>query len=110
MPKRRHEPIRTCVGCRQEGSRRSLIRLVRTPDGTVALDPVGRAPGRGAYLHRAEECVRQARRRRALERALRATVPETVWQELASGSADSGIFGFPASGRPDGAGEDPGPR
>ena len=52
MPKRTHEPVRTCVACRQEAGKGALIRLVRGPDGSAATDPSGRAPGRGAYLHR----------------------------------------------------------
>ena len=49
---------------------------------TVALDPGGRAPGRGAYLHRDGGCIGSARRRRSLERALKARVPEDIWQEI----------------------------
>jgi hypothetical protein len=78
----RREPIRTCVACRQEAGKRSLTRLVRTAEGKVSLDARGRAPGRGAYLHADPTCVEQARRRRALQRSLRAEVPERVWQEL----------------------------
>ena len=81
LPERR-EPVRTCVGCREEAGKRGLIRLVRGPDGVVRADRSGRAPGRGAYLHADRACVEQARRRRALERALRAPVPAEVWAEL----------------------------
>jgi predicted RNA-binding protein YlxR (DUF448 family) len=56
--------------------------VVRTPDGHVVLDPVHRAPGRGAYLHEAAECVRLARRRKGLERALRTPVPEELWEAV----------------------------
>ena len=35
--------------------KRSLIRLVRTSEGIV-IDPGGRIPGRGAYLHDHKEC------------------------------------------------------
>jgi predicted RNA-binding protein YlxR (DUF448 family) len=70
--------VRTCVGCREEGTKTSLVRLVRGADGTVHLDPPGRAPGRGAYLHLTERCIDQARRRKALERALKAKVPDTL--------------------------------
>ena len=82
MPNRRHEPVRTCVGCREEAGRRGLIRLVRGPDGAVQADPTGRAHGRGAYLHPDPACFDAARRRHALERALRAEVPGTLWEEL----------------------------
>lgn len=75
-------PIRTCVGCRGEAGKRALIRLVRDPDAGVRLDLAGRATGRGAYLHPDPGCIEQARRRRALERALRAPVPQDLWAEL----------------------------
>jgi predicted RNA-binding protein YlxR (DUF448 family) len=83
MPKTRREPVRTCVACRQEAGKRELVRVVRDP-GTieVRLDPTGRAPGRGAYLHRSTECVEGARRRGALSRALKAEVPASVWEAL----------------------------
>jgi uncharacterized protein len=37
----------------------------------VRVDPVGRAPGRGAYVHRDPACLDAALRRGALARALR---------------------------------------
>jgi len=82
MPLTRHEPIRTCVGCREEAGKRALIRLVRRPDGVVGPDPTGRAHGRGAYLHADRACFELARRRRALQRALKAEVPDSLWEEL----------------------------
>jgi predicted RNA-binding protein YlxR (DUF448 family) len=74
--------VRTCVACRQEGGKRALIRVVRNPEGVAAIDPTGRAPGRGAYLHPSPECVETARKRRALDRALGAIVQPEVWAEL----------------------------
>jgi predicted RNA-binding protein YlxR (DUF448 family) len=82
MPKASHEPVRTCVACRQEAGKRALVRLVRTPEGGVGLDLGGGLPGRGAYLHRDPACIDQARRRRALERALKAAVGEETWARL----------------------------
>lgn len=84
MPTTRREPVRTCVGCRDEAGRRGLIRLVRGPDGAVLADPTGRAHGRGAYLHADAACFEVARRRHALQRALRAEVPDALWEELAA--------------------------
>ncbi len=77
-----HEPARTCVGCRQEAGKMGLIRVVRGADGVAALDPTGHAPGRGAYLHSAPECIDLARKRRALDRALGAIVQPEVWADL----------------------------
>lgn len=84
MPTRGHEPVRTCVACRQEGLKPDLVRLVRSPEGAVVVDRTGHAPGRGAYLHRAAACVETARKRRQLERALGASTTEELWSEVAS--------------------------
>ncbi len=48
--KPRHIPQRTCIVTRQTGDKRGLIRIVRTPEGRVAVDPTGKQNGRGAYL------------------------------------------------------------
>jgi predicted RNA-binding protein YlxR (DUF448 family) len=53
--KRRHIPQRTCVACREILPKRSLIRIVRSPQGVV-IDPTGKLAGRGAYLHLQQSC------------------------------------------------------
>ena len=67
------EPERTCVGCRERSPKRSLLRIAATPSGEILVDPRGRTPGRGAYVHRDAACVAAASARGgALLRALRA--------------------------------------
>ena len=75
-------PMRTCIGCRTEKPKRELIRVVRSPEGTLSLDFKGKAPGRGAYLCRDAECLKRAVKSRAIERALSVTVPPEVLEEL----------------------------
>jgi predicted RNA-binding protein YlxR (DUF448 family) len=75
-------PVRTCVACRGTEEKQQLIRLVRSSDGIVVLDPTGRALGRGAYLHPSTVCLETARKRRALERALKAALPDSFWSEI----------------------------
>lgn len=67
---RRRSPERTCTGCRQTGPKRELVRIVRSPDGHVRVDWTGKAAGRGAYIGPAQECLRRALERRALQRSL----------------------------------------
>ena len=59
MPKKtirkKHVPQRTCVACREVLAKRSLIRIVRRPEG-VQVDPTGKLAGRGAYLHDRRSC------------------------------------------------------
>jgi predicted RNA-binding protein YlxR (DUF448 family) len=82
LPNPPREPVRTCVACRQEAGKNALIRIVRQTDGTATIDRTGRAPGRGAYLHPTQACIEQARKRKALERSLKASVTPDVWAEL----------------------------
>jgi uncharacterized protein len=58
------------------------MRVVRTPDGRVVLDPTGRLPGRGAYLCESEECRRAALDKGSLQRALEVPIPVELRAEL----------------------------
>ena len=80
MPKK--IPMRMCVACRQMRPKRELIRIVRTPEGTVILERSCRANGRGAYLCDSQDCFRRAVKTRALERALESRLDEDVLQSL----------------------------
>ncbi len=82
MPTPRHEPVRTCVACRQEAGKRTLVRVVRDASGGATVDATGRASGRGAYLHRDRSCLEIARKKKALDRALRTVVSPDFWAEL----------------------------
>ena len=82
LPNPPREPVRTCVACRQEAGKGALVRVVRRPDGTTAVDGTGHAPGRGAYLHSHSACMEIARKRRALERSLKAPIGLEIWAQL----------------------------
>lgn len=43
------------MACREVLQKKSLIRIVRTPDG-IQIDPTGKLAGRGAYLHAQKSC------------------------------------------------------
>lgn len=74
MSTTKHVPQRTCVGCRTTSSKREFVRVVRTAEGTVEVDPSGRHNGRGAYLCAQAACWHEALKRERLARALRTTV------------------------------------
>ncbi len=67
----RHIPERTCAACREQRAKRELVRIVRTADGAVVVDPTGKQPGRGTYLCREPRCWTTALRRNALAGALK---------------------------------------
>ena len=72
MPKRRpdHVPTRTCAVCRKAHPKREMTRVVRAPDGSVTVDPTGRAAGRGPYICNDPGCRDVAARAEAVKRAL----------------------------------------
>ena len=75
-------PQRQCLGCREMKNKKDLIRVVRSPEGEVSLDWVGKKPGRGAYVCPDEACLAKARKSRALERAFELAIPEAVYDAL----------------------------
>ena len=75
-------PMRMCVGCREMKPKRELIRVVRSPDGAVSLDPVGKKPGRGTYVCRSEACLKRSIKQRQLERVLEVQLTEEVSRQL----------------------------
>ena len=75
-------PMRRCVGCREMKPKRELIRVVRSPEGEVSMDPVGKKPGRGAYVCRNVDCLKRAIKQRQLERQLEVQLTEEVAQAL----------------------------
>jgi hypothetical protein len=77
-------PIRSCVGCREKKEKSELIRIVRTPDKEVKIDPDGKAPGRGAYICKKEECFRKAIKSKNLSRALDMDLSDDVIVELSN--------------------------
>jgi len=70
-PRPRHVPLRTCLGCRQEAGKRTLVRVVRTPEHRVIVDPTGKANGRGTYLHAERSCWEKALKGSTISHALK---------------------------------------
>jgi len=65
----RHVPQRSCVVCRSRQDKRALTRIV-SRNGSLQLDPGGKAEGRGAYLCGQAACWESAASGPFLARAL----------------------------------------
>ena len=90
MPKVKKIPQRQCVGCREMKNKRDLIRVVRSPEGTISLDFKGKLPGRGAYVCPDPACLAKARKSRALERAFETAIPAEVYDQLEQQMGEGG--------------------
>lgn len=63
-------PLRTCLGCKGVRPKKELIRIVRTPEGNVVVDPTGKKSGRGTYTCPNTSCLELALKGASLEHAL----------------------------------------
>lgn len=77
-------PMRTCVITGEKLPKKELIRVVRTPEGTVIVDETGKANGRGAYLKKDIETFEKAEKSKILNKRLEVEVPSSVYEELKS--------------------------
>ncbi len=83
MPaKPRKIPMRMCVGCREMKPKKELLRVVKPQEGDAHIDRTGKAPGRGACVCDSIDCLKKARKTRALARALDAGINEAVFDQL----------------------------
>ncbi|HEX4898625.1 MAG TPA: YlxR family protein [Candidatus Limnocylindrales bacterium] len=81
------------MACRTSRDKRELLRVVRTPDGTVRADETGRVAGRGAYVCRDRACMTTAIARGSLSKALETPVPAGLLDELAATVTNDNIGG-----------------
>jgi predicted RNA-binding protein YlxR (DUF448 family) len=80
--KLRKIPLRKCVACQQMMAKKELIRVVKTPTDDILIDLSGKKAGRGAYLCGKLSCFKLAKKSRALDRALKATVSSDIYDAL----------------------------
>ncbi|MBU4532901.1 MAG: YlxR family protein [Eubacteriales bacterium] len=79
MRKVKKLPMRMCVACREMRTKRELIRLVRTAEGSVEIDFTGKRSGRGAYLCASSRCLNAAIKGGRLEKSLhRSLTPDVI--------------------------------
>ena len=77
-------PLRKCVVTGEQFPKQELLRIVKTPTGEIHVDLTGRANGHGAYLKKEASVVELAKKNKALERALKTKIDETVYEEILS--------------------------
>ncbi len=71
----KHQPLRSCVACRETKPKRELLRIVRTPDNHVSIDATGKKSGRGAYLCARLSCWERALKGKRLEQEFEIAIP-----------------------------------
>jgi predicted RNA-binding protein YlxR (DUF448 family) len=69
----KHQPARTCIGCRGIFTKDEVIRIVAGPGG-IAIDYREKLPGRAAYICPRKDCISRALLKDNLVKALRLKV------------------------------------
>ncbi len=75
-------PVRMCAVCRERKDKDELLRITKTSDGGICVDISGKMPGRGAYICKSGECIKNAQKRRVLERAFSVKVEADVYNQI----------------------------
>lgn len=84
MPEIKSQPLRKCLGCNEMKNKRSLLRIVRSKDGSIFFDSTGKAAGRGAYICKSAECFKKCRKSGRLEKNFKAKIDDSIYNELES--------------------------
>ena len=77
----KHIPQRMCIGCRKMLDKGTLMRLVKTADGEIALDEKQKVLSRAWYICKNEECIKLAKKKHVLERVMHSR-SENVYEML----------------------------
>lgn len=83
-------PERKCIGCGESKPKNTLLRVVRSPEGTISLDFTGKKSGRGAYICKKSACLKKARKSKRLERNLDCTIPDEIYDALDREMSENG--------------------
>jgi predicted RNA-binding protein YlxR (DUF448 family) len=75
-------PLRQCIGCGEMKGKKEMLRVLRTQEEEIIIDSTGRKNGRGAYICPNPECMRKARKSKALDRAFKMAVSDNVYDSL----------------------------
>ncbi|HUG15211.1 MAG TPA: YlxR family protein [Thermomicrobiales bacterium] len=81
-PRPRKVPLRMCIACREHDAKRAYVRVVRTPEMSVEVDPTGKRNGRGAYVCRRRMCWQRAIDGSMIDHALRVEVDAETREAL----------------------------
>lgn len=71
-----------CVGCREMKNKKSLIRVVRTPEDIILIDLTGKRAGRGAYICPQDSCLQAAIKSKGLEKSLKTKISPDIYFNL----------------------------
>lgn len=76
-----HTPMRMCIACRQMKPKGELIKIVKN-DNNIELDLSQKKFGRGAYICKIDECIENAKKRKALSRHFKLNADDSIFDDI----------------------------
>ena len=76
------KPERTCMGCNEQKEKNNLLRIVRTKEGLIEVDPTGKKNGRGAYICKSEDCLKKIIKTKRLERIFEREISPEIYENI----------------------------
>ena len=73
---------RLCAYSRKVTDRRSMFRVVKTPNHEIHIDLTYVMQGRGAYLSKDKEIIKSAKKRHILEKHLRVVDCQNIYDQM----------------------------
>ncbi|HEP1477486.1 RNase P modulator RnpM [Streptococcus pyogenes] len=75
-------PLRKSLVSGEIIAKRDLLRIVKTKDGQVFIDPTGKQNGRGAYIKLDNQEALMAKKKQVFNRSFSMDIPESFYDDL----------------------------
>lgn len=82
MSKVKKIPLRKSLVSGEIIDKRDLLRIVKTKDGQVFIDPTGKQNGRGAYIKLDNQEALMAKKKQVFNRSFSMDIPESFYDDL----------------------------
>lgn len=82
MKKTKKIPQRKCIVCGNLYDKNDLLRVVKNKDLGVVIDETGKLNGRGAYICKNNECLKEFKKNNKLNRVFKQKIDDKLYEEL----------------------------
>lgn len=82
VPKQRKIPLRKCVVTQEQHPKQELLRIVKTKDDQVFVDPSGKMNGRGCYIKKQLSVVDKAQKSKRIDKHLGITIEDNIYETM----------------------------
>lgn len=75
-------PMRRCLATNESFPKKELLRIVKTPEGSIVVDTTGKQNGKGAYISKSMDALKIAKQKKIFNRAFECDVDESIYDEI----------------------------